>query len=114
MAGAVLSAFLIWQVGSVAFRTVAGTATAGLDFVATEGYVNFAAGQTVAEVSVTIIDDDEPGVLSFAEDDFYVRRGAAGVCDTTTSVGKKQMSALLGWCCTGFVQMKPPQYHPSS
>ena len=59
MAGAVLSAFLIWQVGSVAFRTVAGTATAGLDFVATEGYVNFAAGQTVAEVSVTIIDDDE-------------------------------------------------------
>ena len=43
---------------SVAWSTVAGTATAGADFTAASGTVSFAAGMQRAEVSISLLQDD--------------------------------------------------------
>lgn len=47
---------------SVSFATIAGSATAGSDFEATSGTVNFADGQTSQTITINILDDsdDEP------------------------------------------------------
>jgi len=73
---------------SVYFKTVSGTATAGEDFVATEGRIRWAIGQRLAYITVKVIDDD------VVEDDEIFQvvlsdpspgavLGAAFVCDVT-------------------------------
>jgi len=45
------------QPGTATYTTVNGTAVAGKDFVAQSGTVNFAAGETQKEVTITLIND---------------------------------------------------------
>ena len=53
---------------SVGFATTDGTASAGIDYEATSGTVDFAAGQTTATVSVAILGDPE----SEADETFFL------------------------------------------
>lgn len=76
-AGTKLATFTLTRTGgtaafSVDYATADGTATAGSDYVATSGGVNFAAGETTKSVSVTIngdpaIEPDEAFLLNLSD-----------------------------------------------
>src|SRR6185312_13061392 len=61
------------QAVSVNYATAGNTATSGTDFVAASGPVNFAAGQTSQQVSVTVNGD----VLNEANETFFVNLSGA-------------------------------------
>ena len=73
---------------SVGYKTVDGTASAGSDYVAVEGTLNFAANQASATVTVTINEDttkenDEEFFLVLKDPDFAV------MPDGTTEAGRR-------------------------
>jgi len=65
---------------TVTYTTVGNTATSGSDFIAQSGSINFADGQTTANISITIEDDQElEGVEVFFVDLLNVTVGTASI-----------------------------------